>query len=209
MYFVNHLAALGQLDSAAQYARRAFEIDPARPNAWSDYAFGLYVSGKLDSALSVYKRALDFDSTTWTGYFVGMHAYLDAGRRKEADAAADKYLRLGGYKSSQALSYAASYYRRAGNTTRAHEILDSLNAMARRQRIDYSEIAAGRLAAGDRDGALDALETAVKNGGYWVADNIWMSLYPLRGHPRYEAARKLIYGDYPMPVAPFPDARGG
>jgi tetratricopeptide (TPR) repeat protein len=198
------LTGEGKRDSAIRYARQAWSIDPENPNSWADLAFTLYLAGATDSAIAVYEQAVKLDSTLWTNYYTGMHAYRDAGQRDRADAAAEKFLKLGGYTVSQALAYASVHYRLTGNTTKIREIADSLSAMSRRQYVSPSELATIRLAMGDRKGALDAIEKAAREHDIMLADNLRHTLSPLRGEPRYEAVRRKVYGNHPMPRLLFP-----
>jgi TolB-like protein/tetratricopeptide (TPR) repeat protein len=198
------LAAAGKKDSALHYARRAWSLDPESPSSWADLAFLLYRAGETDSAIAVYEQAVRLDPKLWTNYYTGMHAYFDAGQRDRADRAAEQFLTLGGYTVSQGLAYASVYYRRSGNTVKIREIADSIKAMSRRQYVSPSEIATVRLAMGDRNGALDALEQAVRDHDVMLADNLRHTLSPLRGEPRYEAVRKKVYGNHPMPRFLFP-----
>ena len=162
------------------------------------------MAGATDSAIAVYEQAVRLDSTLWTNYYTGMHAYFDKGQKARADAAAEKFLRLGGYTVSQALAYASVHYRRSGNMKKIREIADSITAMSKRQYVSPSEIATVRLALGDREGALDALEQAARDHDVMLADNLRHTLSPLRGERRFEAVRRMVYGNHPMPRFLFP-----
>jgi serine/threonine-protein kinase len=188
----------GERDSAIKFARAAWALDSQNPVAWGELAFNLYIAGDVAGAKPVYEQAVAMGNFPWTAYFTGMHMYFDLGDRAKADDAAEKYLTNGGYCCSQALAYASVYYRRSGNMKKAKLMLDSLLAMSRRQYVSASEIATGRLGVGDRDGALSALEQAVREHDQMLADNLWFTLAPLAGDPRYEAVRRQVYRDYPM-----------
>jgi serine/threonine protein kinase/Tfp pilus assembly protein PilF len=198
------LAGQGKMDSAIRYARQAWSADPESPSSWADLAYSLYMAGETDSAIAVYEQAVRLDSTLWTNYYTGMHAYFDKGQRARADAAAEKFLRLGGYRVSQALAYASVHYRRSGDMKKIRELSDSISAMSKRQYVSPSEIATVRLALGDKEGALDALEQAARDRDVMLADNLRHTLSPLRGEPRFEAVRRMVYGNHPMPRFLFP-----
>jgi serine/threonine-protein kinase len=195
----------GQTDSALHYARRALALESTNPEAIGELGFVSYFAGAPDSALVWSRRALERDKDIWTMYFIPMFANLDLGRRAAADSAADKFLRLGGYCCTQSLSYASVYYRRSGNRVKAQEMLDSMNAHAAREYVGGSEMATARLGVGDRAGALDALERGLREHDVMLGNNLWFTLGPLRGEPRYEAVRRKVYGSWPTPKSAFPN----
>lgn len=201
--YSSFLAGKGNADSAVYYARKAWSLDPESPSSWEALAYSLYVAGAVDSAIAVYEQTVRLDSTLWTAYYTGMHGYFDVGQRDRANAAAEKFLKYGGYTVSQALAYASVHYRRSGNARKMKEMFDSVTAMSRRQYVAPSEIATVHLGIGDRKGALEALERAVREHDVMLADNLRHTLSPLRGQPQYEAARRAVYGDYPMPRLMF------
>ena len=188
-----------QRDSAVVYARRAFALSETNAESLHDLSVVLYTAGRTDSALSAATIALQLNPG-WTNYYVPMHSLFDLGRRAEADSMAVRYLGSaddGGYCCTQSLAYAAGYFLRSNNASRAREMLDSIRAHARRGSVPGSEMAAAYLAVGDRAKALDELDRAVRERDNMLPTNLWLLLSPLAGERRYEDAFRRVYGDRP------------
>jgi Flp pilus assembly protein TadD len=100
------------------------------------------------------------------------------------------------------LAGAAYYYRKAGDTARCRDLLERITTLAARRPVSPSSLAVVRLAAGDRAGALDALEEAARAQDRLIMLNL-TRLGSLRGEPRFEAVSRTVYGDRPRPVFPY------
>jgi serine/threonine-protein kinase len=185
-----------QPDSALYYMRKAFDLVSVDAGVLHDLAMTLYFNGYPDSAYKAASVALTMNPG-WTNYLVLMHSLLDKGRVAEADSMAEKYLAVG-YQSTQALAYAAFYFMRSGNAKRARAMADSIFAHARRKYVPASEVATAYLAIGDTTKALDAIERADRQRDIMLANNLWFTLSPLAGNPRYERVVRAVFGDRPV-----------
>ena len=58
----------GKWDEALADAARSVELDPRNSIYLYDYAFGLMLTRRYDSADAVYRRVLEVDSTDWRGH---------------------------------------------------------------------------------------------------------------------------------------------
>ncbi|HMF86735.1 MAG TPA: tetratricopeptide repeat protein, partial [Gemmatimonadaceae bacterium] len=58
----------GKWDEALADAARSIELDPRNSIYLYDYAYGLTLTRRYDSADAVYRRVLDVDSTDWRGH---------------------------------------------------------------------------------------------------------------------------------------------
>jgi hypothetical protein len=81
-----------------------------------------------------------------------------------------------------------------------------LKAEAQHRRLPYTSSALGiaRLAVGDREGALDALEDAVRNHEPNVLYEMIYAYSPLSSHSRFERIRQTVFGVRPLPYNPYP-----
>ena len=75
---------------------------------------------------------------------------------------------------------------------------DSIFAHARRKYVPASEVATAYLAIGDTTKALDAIERADRQRDIMLANNLWFTLSPLAGNPRYERVVRAVFGDRPV-----------
>ncbi|HEX3123745.1 MAG TPA: hypothetical protein VHQ21_10635, partial [Rhodanobacteraceae bacterium] len=89
---------------------------------------------------------------------------------------------------------AAVCFAHAGDAARARSILDQLETAARTRYVDYSTIAEVRMALGDRDGAIAALEQAFRDRSQPFL-LLWYlpEFKPLHDDPRYRALIDRIY----------------
>ena len=189
-------------DSALAVIRRAVAIDPTDPFLLGDLARRYAWAGMRDSAIAASQRALAIDSLRAAVFWVLPNALLDAGRRAEADRVVAFYARQpGGLGWQDVLS---TYYRRSGNRVAARTVLDSLMQRSRRGQAVFSRIAAARFSVGDRAGALDALERGVRDREFSAWWAIAFDLAPLAGDARFEAMKKKVFGNRPLPYNPYP-----
>jgi TolB-like protein len=187
------LSWLNQADSMLVFARRAFDSSAA---GWNLLGWAFNAAGKVDSALIAFERIVAIDSNFSDAYGELSHAYLDAGRRADADRANARYLDFSG-DDAQGIGWAAVYYRRAGDLAGAREMLRRLKAVERGGRSwgMHSATSMVRLALGDQAGALQSLEAATQAREYLLPATVAYALGPLRGEPRWRAIHRRVFGD--------------
>jgi serine/threonine-protein kinase len=193
------LNTVGEPDSALSEMRRAVALDPANPLMLMNLAARFRFAGMPDSARAVAERLLASDST-----LTGLHNLLSqlfavSGRPAEAEREIERMLRSAGGGNATLLGLAANYYGLAGRPDRARELLRRIEELGRRQYVESTYLAAARLGAGDRAGALDALEDAARNHDLNLAFELTVQFAPLDGEPRYEAVRRRVFGTRPAP----------
>src|SRR5947208_12510731 len=75
----------------------------------------------------------------------------------------------------------------SGKRNEAHKIIDELNDLSQRMYVDPYFLAEIYVALGERDRALQALETAYNQRSSWM---VWLKVEPkfdqLRGDPRFK-----------------------
>jgi hypothetical protein len=134
-----------------------------------------------------------------------MNSHWDAGRRAEADLAAHRLRQRAGDETS-VLAFLAAHYRRTGNMKAAQEILEQINSLARQGFVSPSLIGAVRLSAGDRAGALDALEEAARTRDLDLPLALVLWYSPLSGDPRYEVVVRRVFGERSIRPSPMATA---
>ena len=193
------LNTVGEPDSALGQMRRAIALDPANPYVLANLAVRFRFAGMADSARATAERALASNSANW-----GLHNFLAqlfavSGHRTEAEREIERMLQQGGEGNAAMLGLAAYYYGLVGRPHRARELLRRLEELGRRQYVEATYLAAARLGAGDRAGALDALEAAARNHDLNLAFELTVQFEPLDGEPRYEAVRRRVFGNRSAP----------
>ena len=199
------LNLVNEPDSALSHMRRAVALDPT--NSFQVAGLGLRYRflGMRDSAIALMREALAIDSTQWVASVWLDAMYEEAGRSAEGDREARRIQRYAGDSAPVVLAWLAHYYGVARRPERARAMLDRLVALGRRQYVQAIYIAIARLAAGDRGGALDAVEVAARNHDLDLSYALTGELGSLSGEPRYEAVRRQVFGDRTAPRG-FPRA---
>lgn len=179
-------------DTVLVYARRSFDSTAV---GWNIMAWAYALNGNADSALAAAEQTVAADSNYVWGYlWLAMH-YLDADRRGAADSAITRFL-AGAGNDAQGIGWASVYYRRAGDAKGARAMLDRLTAVGQERSWGvHSAMSMVRLALGDRAGALDEIEEAVRRREYLLPATIASALTPLEREPRFVAVRRTVFGD--------------
>jgi TolB-like protein/predicted Ser/Thr protein kinase len=188
------LSLVAEPESALEHARRQAALDPTNSFNATGPAWRFRFLGMADSAIAVGERALAMDSTQWTASIVLMDLYERGGRHAAAEREAARMLRYAGDSLPDVLHWLADYYGVAGEPRRARDMLNKLQALARRQYVPQCYLAAALLAVGDRDGALDAVEESARNRDSDLPWDLLMHYKALAGEPRFEAVRRRVFG---------------
>jgi Tfp pilus assembly protein PilF len=186
-------------DSALAQMRRAVALDPANSFLIANLAWRFAFAQMPDSARATAERALAMDSTQWVASFLLARLSVASGRRAEAEREVAQMLRYTGEELPVALAWAASIYGMADRPDRAREMLRRLERLGRRQYVQATYIAQARLAAGDRAGAITALEEAARNHDLDLTWDLAMWYSALNGETRYEVVRRKVFGGRPAP----------
>ena len=167
-------------------ARRVVKLDPL--TARSHYTLGqvyLY-RGSFDEAVMHAHTALELDSTYRFAHWVLSDAYAQM-LNFDAAIAESKEL-VGKARSDYQMGLLGHAYALSGRDVEARKIISEL-AQRRAQGLlvgfSRAMIHAG---LGEVDEAMDLLEQAYNDReGYLIFLKVAPTLYPLHGHPRYEA----------------------
>ena len=183
--YANMLAHLGRRDEAISEARRAVRLDPVSPSTVNGLAWVLYFAREYDQAIERAQQALQLGGPLITQLTLGM-VWTEQGRYEAAVGAFEEmFARVPNLTAEAWLAYG---YARAGSTTRARSIIDEIAALhEQRYAVPPSIIAGTYLALGERELAIQWLESALRDRGpdmSWLpADPRWD---PLRSDPRFQ-----------------------
>ncbi|HLY37245.1 MAG TPA: tetratricopeptide repeat protein, partial [Candidatus Binatia bacterium] len=154
------LAQRGRVDDAVAHYRAAIRADPGYAFAYTSYGVLEADRGHLDEAIAAHRRALAIDPNLMEAHANLAAALEDLGRDDEAKREYAEALRL---------RPSAEVYNNLGLLALKEQRADEAVAMFRRAvalRADipvvYQNLARALTAAGDRDGAAAALETALR-----------------------------------------------
>jgi serine/threonine-protein kinase len=184
--YAGMLAQLGRRDEAISEARRAVRLDPVSPSMVNELAFVLYFAREYDQAIERAQQALQLESDfVFAQLTLGM-AWTEQGRHEAAVGAFEKMFAI--LPTLTVEAWLAYGYARAGSTTRARSIIDEIAALhEQRYAVPPSIIAGTYLALGERELAIQWLESALRDRGpdmgMLPADPRWD---PLRSDPRFQ-----------------------
>ena len=75
-----------RLQEAEAFARKAIEVDPALPDAFTTLGVVLSTSGRKADAIASWKRAVELDASQFNALYNLWFELAAAGRREEASA---------------------------------------------------------------------------------------------------------------------------
>jgi serine/threonine-protein kinase len=153
----------GRVADALQQLAHAKSLEPVSPllTAWISY--GLYLSGRTDSAWKGIEQAMSLDSTLLpvinTGSLVSMATgHNDVARRL-----------ISGALPVTVMSYKPYVLAKLGDTTAAMRLISAMESSKPRPWFTDAERATVRLAIGDSAGARNSLEQSARSsGGLWA-----------------------------------------
>ncbi len=184
------LTALGRYDESIVTERRALALEPARPIAYLNLG-GVYEAQRRDAeAEAAYDSALAIDPEFYSTYevrgFVRLRRGNVAGAREDA-AAALRYSPVN--EEYYGLSVQAAVAATAGDTAQARQLLARALALFASRvpgAFAVQAIAAGLVAAGERQQAIDILERGEPKGGVLWFQLQFPALDPIRSDPRFQ-----------------------
>ncbi|UCC81707.1 MAG: hypothetical protein JSW46_11905 [Gemmatimonadota bacterium] len=187
MYAIFLLYFEKQFEEALERARRAEELDPLD---WAPRTFPwwvLWAQGEYESYLQEALEVIEREPEHAQPHYWAGTGYLLTGRPNEAISEFGRAVDLGG-PAHFYLSYLAVAHARAGNASKAREILAEFEERTSRGAALSSWRARIHAALGERDEALDALESAFEEHDrslFHVASDPLFD--EVRSHPRFTA----------------------
>jgi TolB-like protein/Tfp pilus assembly protein PilF len=189
---LGHLS-LGHFDQAIADGKRAAELDPLSVIINADLAWTYASAHRFDEAETQARKTLEIDPRFFLAHYYLGGIRQAKGQLTEAIAEYQQAFDLNGdFYSLAALGQA---YARVGNKVEAQKILARLNEEAKSRHVAAYAWALLYLGLGDKNRALDELETAYQRGdtNYLFILKVDPLFDDLRGQPRFEAlVQKVI-----------------
>ena len=186
------LTAMGRFDEAMTHLREAQVLDPLSPLSRAVPGWTLYMARQYEQAIAESQRARDADPTSVMPYrYLGL-AHTQLGNFDRAIEAFQTAISLsGGSELHKAeLAHALAI---AGRRTEAMRILAGLHAGHPKTFVSAYNFAVISAGLGDVKGALDYLDTAVRErADRLVYAKVDPRLDPLRGEPRFAQLLKTL-----------------
>ena len=180
IYGGGFLIAMGRFDEAQRELRQASELDPLSPATAAVSAYPALYAGRYADAeaeLRAARRVFPEDDEV-----LGALGYVHALEGRYADAAAELN------RAGDGFGRLPWVYAAAGQRDSAATMLQRLQMRARHDHVPPLHFALAYVSLGDRERALDYLETAYRERSRQMAwINVLPYFAPLRGHPRFQA----------------------
>lgn len=191
--YAGYLSLMGDHDGARASMARAIELDPVSVAVAADAGWYHYVARRFDDAVAQSRRALELEPGHRGAHYYMLLAFLAQDRQAEAREAAAAYVRLEGSDAEVVLAGGLPGFWRWK--------LERLEENARREFVPAGELALHHAALGDRERALDFLESAFAEHSGWVLPflRVYPALDPLRAEPRFRALERRM--SFPAPAA--------
>jgi len=190
----------GRIDSSLVAIRRAVALDPLAPIPPVALGYALTLAGRYDEAIEEFGRADELAPGLSLTLQVLADARLQMGETQKAVEGYEEAVRINN-ETLLTKGMLCHAYGVADRGEEARALLREIEARARKERASWVTRAICLLGTGNRSGALDAMETAVKNHEIAVftaysplLDRTWD---PVRNDPRWTAIlRSANLGDY-------------
>jgi len=184
----------GDTEAARREIDLALEADPLSGLAGVARAFFHEIGGPAEDLLTVAHQGVQLRPDRALGYWGLALASLAAGQGERAVGALRSAVERsdGGIVMRAQLAWALA---RTGEASEARAILSDLDALGGDAFVSPYHLAVARLALGERDTALDALERAAEERDPWIvflgAD---AALAALQGEPRFDRLVARVHG---------------
>jgi tetratricopeptide (TPR) repeat protein len=190
---LGHLS-LGHFDQAIAEGKRASELDPLSVIINADLAWTYASAHRLDEAEAQARKTLEIDPRFFLAHYYLAGVQQAKGRLPEAISEYQQAFDLNG--DSYSLAGLGQAYARAGNKAEAQKVLARMNEEAKSRHIAPYAWALLFLGLGDKNRALDELETAYQRGdtNYLFILKVDPLFDDLRGQPRFEALVQKVVG---------------
>ena len=196
------LMSLGRFDRALVEGKRAVELDPLSLINNADLGWVYINARRYDDAIAQLRKTIEIDPRFYLArYYLG-EALQVKGQLPEAMTEYRTAVELN--DDPLALALLGQAYARAGQRDEAQKILARLTEAAKSRYVSQYGFALVLIGLGDKEGAIDALERAYRNGE--GADICIIRVDPfvddLRGYPRFEALAEKILPARELAKAP-------
>jgi TolB-like protein/Flp pilus assembly protein TadD len=187
------LTILGRLDEAETQLKYARQLDPLDLNIEVMQAWPYYYSRRFGEAIELLRKTVRADSNFLGGQFRLGEAYAYEGVFDSAEARLQAARALMG-NHPDVLGRLGYVYALSGRRQKARAIADTLRSRYKKGQTDEPyDLAVVYTALGEKDRAIDWLDTAYAERSTWVPfAKVSPELDSLRSEPRFQAFLKKL-----------------
>ena len=186
-FAIDYLGMIGRWEEAFQEIEVALQLDPLSPIIREGKGFLLMVCKRYDEAIEEYRQTLDLDCFFYKAFTSMGRAYTQKGMYEEAISMLQKGRSLSG-DMPNILGALGQTYALANRPADARRLLEELAELSKRRHVSSTCFALIHLGLGEKQRALDWLETGARGRETSLAG---LKVHPaydgLRGEPRFQA----------------------
>jgi tetratricopeptide (TPR) repeat protein len=184
----------GQDDRAREAADLTVRLDPLTPLFQCMPGFCEAMAGRSQAAVPHYRRFLEMDPSNPAAYLYLAWTLAEAGETAEALEKASELTRRFPESPFGRFGLALAHALRGETTAGKAALTSDVRRLSRTSEAFARPLACILAMLGDLEGAIDALEDAVRLGlaHYPVLAHRSRLLAPLRGHPRFQRLLEVV-----------------
>jgi len=175
----------GNPEQGIQEVKKALELEPYGLVLNADFALALALSGRYDESIRQSRTTLEIDPQNPNVYLIMGIAYVEKGMYADAIVAIEKAKSI--EQNSEILGRLGNAYARAGERTKALEVLNEFFLLASKKYMAPYGPAMIYCGLGQNEKALEWLEKAYRERTPWL---IWIAVdpvfAPLHKEPRFQ-----------------------
>ena len=186
-----YLCIAARFDESLAAYTRAHELDPLSPGISEHLGWPHYYSRRYELAEAQFRKTLEMEPDFKNTLFRLGLALTQMGRYDEAEASFKRSFEVGDDRDT--LAWLGYVYAITGRRRETSELLAQLEERSRREYVPAYAFAIIHLGLGEKDKALDWLETAARQHDYWlIFSKVDPFLDPLRGEDRFEQIERAV-----------------
>jgi len=191
-WYSQDLMTLGRFDESLNEAKRALLLDPLNYRVSTNVGVILYCAHRYDEAIHQCQQASEINPHYYAAWAIIGDSYQDKRMYPEA-LAAFRHSVAEYPRDADTTGHLAMVLVATGEREEARRLIGSLEHPASGEPVPWYQLAYVRLAAGDQDGAMDALE---KSWEQHSSDMVVLIVDPafdsLHRHPRFLALQRKM-----------------
>lgn len=186
------LCTLGRFEHCLAETARAHTLDPAYLVAGVDVGARLYDARRFTEAFAPIQKVLEFNPDFMIGHLYLGQVYEAKRMYPQARAELQKAVELSGNAPAEIAAFGHACAA-SGDRNDARKALRRLEELAKQRYVSGYEKALIRLGLGEKQAALELLESALRERSSWMTRlNVDPRLDPLREDPRFTDLRRRV-----------------
>lgn len=186
-WYSHYLMAVGRSEEAIAEGKRAYDLSPVDPEMGTHLQFLSLFLRRYDEVLEQGRKNIELDPNFGETYFMNAQALEQQQKYEEAKREFSKALALSG-RRSMILASLGHLLAVSGDRSGGEQMLAELKDLSERRYVPAYEKALVQVGLGNKESALEYLNTAYQEGSHWIF--ILQSdarLDPLRSDARFQS----------------------